>query len=232
MACLCEASLLLRMSWPQVTITRSFTAESRQLHVMEVQIKRAGNIPCNVCGGSVAVNDTALFNGTVAYREAEMESVKAIQFPSQLDPTNADTEFIDDSVISIYRQYTATRTSVAVRNYISIPFPRTYDNISLVIIYAGVIGSVSSSAALSVWLSPTSNFTAGGTKCIEGLSTLQMEGAYVTCPPANATGWLTIERRDRQGRSDSLVLVEARAFYQGELKPRTSSCTDVWPCNR
>jgi hypothetical protein len=65
---------------------------------------------------------------------------------------------------------------------------------------------------LSVYISPATNFSTTGTACVRGIGIIAGQDGVVTCPAANGTRFVTIERRDPIS-SDVSVLVEARGRY-------------------
>ena len=84
------------------------------------------------------------------------------------------------------------------------------------IIFAGQVFGASTAGFLTVWVSPTTNFTATGTKCVEGIGILPGVDTAVTCPAAAGTQYVTIERRDVL-TEDILVINELQVFRSSEF---------------
>lgn len=92
---------------------------------------------------------------------------------------------------------------------------QAYDDLLHMEIWAGQpTGYYSASGFLTVWLSPTANFTATGTACIRNTAILGGTSAVVTCPPISKALYLTIERNDPFFPSP-LIINELRLYKMG-----------------
>lgn len=91
---------------------------------------------------------------------------------------------------------------------------------SYIRIWAGLaLNGTSNSGFLTVWLSRGTNYTTTGTKCASMIGIIGGTDAIVTCPEANGTNYVTIERYDAL-TADRLVIHELQVFSASESKLR------------
>jgi hypothetical protein len=142
-------------------------------------------------------------------------------FPARF---NSSTD-VDKLVDNVYGQGTTwgAWTTTGQMNWIQIQMDAAYSDVGYMQIWAGRVSSESSSGYLSVFLSPTTNFSSGdATACAAGagvnIMALPSPGGsgVVTCPPANSTLYVTILRVDPQGYAANLMINELRIYRNGE----------------
>lgn len=133
-------------------------------------------------------------------------------------------DILQDGVLTSSGNNVGTQAPSANYNYVQVQLTGgPYNDVSYMRVAAGQAAGYSSGGFLTVWVSPTSNFTATGTRCVSGIGIIAGVEATVTCPPANATAFVTIERRDPL-TADVLVVHELRVYRSSES---VHACTAI-----
>lgn len=164
-----------------------------------------------VCGVCADYNDTA----------PPVPIVSASFYPSVL---TADTQA--DKLLDGFTGFNQTNmgavAAASAMNYIQAQLDMAWDNISHVRMWAGAPSSQTSSGFLTLWLSPTDNFTQSGTKCVEGAAVLSGQEGTFTCPPNNGTRFVTVVRS--ADVAEALDVLELNVIRSGETGAASSCC--------
>lgn len=104
----------------------------------------------------------------------------------------------------------------AKSNFLQIALDGVYTKLIHLEIWAGAVCDVckSTSGFLSVYLSSTTNYTAG-TRCARGINIVAETSGLITCEEAANVSYVTIERNDPYLLSN-LVVNELRVYYSCE----------------
>lgn len=108
--------------------------------------------------------------------------------------------------------------------FVQVQLDGVYDDISHVRIWAGTFGADSNGAFLTVWLSPSPNFTATGTACVRGLNIMFGSDAVAVCPPVVGVQYVTIQRVANS--EEHLVVHEMQVYRSSKLHAAKSFCRD------
>lgn len=138
--------------------------------------------------------------------------------PAAADVLVRGLDVLQDGVLASSGNNFGAQAPAANYNWIQVQLTGgPYSDISYMRIAAGNPTGTSLSGFLTVWVSPTTNFTATGTKCVSGIGIIGGVEATVTCPAANGTQFVTIERRDPLV-SDPLWVHELRVYRSSESR--------------
>lgn len=122
--------------------------------------------------------------------------------------SQGDPSFMFDGVITSTTASPGAWTTADLTNWAQVTLTVPADDISGVIIFAGSTTLTSSSGYLSVYLSTTTNFTAG-TLCAQGVAIIAGGKGAVTCPNATGVRYVTVQRNGQAASaSDQLVIHE------------------------
>lgn len=158
---------------------------------------------CSVCS---SLNNTAVPVGIVGGTFS----------PGPLDATTSWAKLMDYTTTTTGTNAGA-QTSAAFSNYIQVQLSAAFDDIAYVRMWAGLTTAQTTSANLTIWLSPTTNFTANGTVCARGVTVIADSEGSFPCPPATAIQYVTVQRFVAD-MSESLVIHELYVYSSSECR--------------
>lgn len=135
-------------------------------------------------------------------------------FSSAVNALTKGFDKLQDGVTVAATSNVGAQAAAANYNWMQVQLVGAFSDISHIRIWGGLTGT-SSAGFLTVWLSSGTNFTATGTKCVEGVGIIPGVDAVVTCPTVAGSRFVTIERRDAL-TADLLVIHELRVFRPSE----------------